>query len=301
MVPIRQQNPFSFYDFLGYLIPGAVLLLGIGWLYYFYLANDFFQSFSCLFGFLNSKGASFYLVFVILSYISGHIVGYLSSISIELFHNRYHGYPSDYLMNKDERRTLSQFLCYGSLVQGNPIQRNCSCFLRFRWCLFFVSLLPISLLEFVFGTVFRLNKHYTRKASDLVLNMLERKAGNFFRNYKFDSEGRGVNWEEFDYIRVLYHFSLEKSNSHPAKMQNYVAIYGFLRNLSFCFLLFSWVLIFYFIYYVEFFIMAYVFCFSSASFVLYLSFIKFYRRFSLESIMAFLSVDNKFLSSMEDS
>lgn len=74
----RLQNPFSVYDFLGYLIPGALAVYAgliifstndVGW-------SKVFKSYG-----LNRPVMIFPLT--IGSYVAGHIVSYLSSVSLE--------------------------------------------------------------------------------------------------------------------------------------------------------------------------------------------------------------------------
>lgn len=90
-----------------------------------------------------------------------------------------------------------------------------------------------------------------------------------------------------DYFRFAYHFAVENCPSHFAKMQNYVALYGLMRTLTFVAILFWWVA------FVHLFwagpislVIASNLLLSALSIVLYLSFIKFYRRFNLEVYMA---------------
>ena len=243
---------------------------------------------------MQRRNSSFYFLFVVFSYVSGHIVGYLSSITVELFHNRYHGYPSFYLKDSD---SVKSFLDYISSEESekHAVSRLLSpSWSKAKWLVLFILLFPISGLELVFGSMLGFNKYYTRCFSPLVSEMLEKKANDFFKGYKFGDEEGVLEWREHNYVRVLYHFSLEKASSHPAKLQNYVALYGFLRNLSFCFLIFSWWVFVIFLVNINFGYAIFAFVLFFTSFVLFLSFVKFYRRFSLESVMAFLSVENQF-------
>ena len=95
-----------------------------------------------------------------------------------------------------------------------------------------------------------------------------------------------------DLFRLAYHYSYEHSSNHQPKIQNYVALYGFCRNVCLVFLLFSWVAFitlliniltnegcwFNFLSTLTMLLMTYVF---------YCGFVKFYRRYTLEVFMAF--------------
>lgn len=94
------QNPFSFYDFLGYLIPcGFFILL----MYFCGLTFDLdividlselLRGQSQIFGILN------YASIVIISYIAGHFISITSAFFIEKYMNKELGYPSKYLFKK---------------------------------------------------------------------------------------------------------------------------------------------------------------------------------------------------------
>lgn len=98
------KNPFSIYDFLGYLFPGLVALMAVT-----YVAFSSEQSVNKLFSITNFKDVftnevsisewQSTVVIIILSYIAGHIVAYLSSVVVEKFSNRLFKYPSLYLIH----------------------------------------------------------------------------------------------------------------------------------------------------------------------------------------------------------
>jgi len=98
-----EKNPFSLYDFLGYLFPGLLSLLAIR--YFIYTpCDDYFstESFPKIFQWNESiEKWELIAVFVIFSYVAGHIISYLSSVVVEYFATRTFGYPSAYLLKKD--------------------------------------------------------------------------------------------------------------------------------------------------------------------------------------------------------
>ena len=82
------QNPFSFYDFLGYLIPGGFFIL---LMYFCGLTFDLdividlselLRGQSQIFGILN------YASIVIISYIAGHFISITSAFFIEKYMNK---------------------------------------------------------------------------------------------------------------------------------------------------------------------------------------------------------------------
>ena len=85
------QNPFSIYDFLGYLIPGIIFAFGV----VFCIQTNFYQK---PFISLDNLKIDQYIIILFLCYLVGHLLSYLSSISIEFFSIWSLGYPSRYLM-----------------------------------------------------------------------------------------------------------------------------------------------------------------------------------------------------------
>lgn len=98
-----EKNPFSFYDFLGYLFPGMLTLLIV--IHITYLKepssiSDYFSIAGFMHTFKNELSIEWWkstLILIILSYICGQIIAYLSSVTIEYFANKLYKYPSYYL------------------------------------------------------------------------------------------------------------------------------------------------------------------------------------------------------------
>jgi len=109
------QNPFSLYDFLGYLIPGIIFTGSIIFIDLYVFDN--FCGLNCLFDNLKeiSKESSsitfsettisiFYIIFFFTSmYLIGHIIGILSSTFIEkLYYVKKFGYPGNCILPNKE-------------------------------------------------------------------------------------------------------------------------------------------------------------------------------------------------------
>ena len=269
---ISKQNPFSFYDFLGYFIPGAITL------YFFFFA--YFHAQEHQFGLkpisetMNLFKKDFYLPFIIVSYIVGHFLSFFSSITIEKYSNWCFGYPSKYLLSFE----ASGFF--------KPSSAKCRRMIaRFLVALFVV---PVSFLDFIFGYVMNLRELYVKSASELTIKMIKLSVREVFQK-PFSEIVIDDEWfKTVSFFRFCYHYALENAPNHNTKMQNYVALYGFARTFTLIFILFFWVFVWH--------VCLGRFCLSYAiifpiisSFIAYTFFIafnKFYRRYSLEALMA---------------
>ncbi len=268
-----KQNPFSLYDFLGYFTPGAIflycILLALG-----HLETKGF-SFSYVITYLSFEKAEIYIPFILAAYLSGHFLSFLSSITIERFSLWAHGYPSKYLLGITHKG-------YFSATEHE--------FLRVVIrILVFVVLAPISFLDFILGKIVGMRELYAKKLDPLLIEVLrnriealiEKHAG--VRNKEKYGPARDI-----DFFRYAYHYALENAPSHITKMQNYVALYGFLRTLTLIVLITFWVIAWHvlngsFATPTAFWTM---FIVGVVAYLFFMGFVKFYRRFSLEALMA---------------
>ena len=99
-----KQNPFSIYDFLGYFIPGAITF----YILIIFLNLDSINSLRDIIEITNENKEFEFgkaLFFILISYSLGHLISYISSITIERFSIWKYDYPSKYLLglNKEQK------------------------------------------------------------------------------------------------------------------------------------------------------------------------------------------------------
>lgn len=267
-----KPNPFSIYDFLGYLIPGSVFLYGLLIVIKHISASDL--SLDYIATKLSFKSEEIYLLFVLLSYISGHILSFLSSITIERYSIWAHGYPSKYLLGI----TKSDYF---------PKEDKTRCVIR---AVVGLILLPIVLLDWLLGEKVGMRDLYAKPLDQLLINVLRNKIEILIVNHagivpKTETHGTP---SEADFFRYAYHYAVENAHNHFAKMQNYVALYGFLRTLTLIAVIIFWDLLWHMLSGVIPISVSLWFLFAAVilAYVLFMAFVKFYRRFSLEALMA---------------
>lgn len=281
----RLQNPFSVYDFLGYLIPGALAVYAgliifstndVGW-------SKVFKSYG-----LNRPVMIFPLT--IGSYVAGHIVSYLSSVSLEKYSVWSMGFPSKYLLG------IKHSGYWGSTAKGmvsgwEKFVRRLSRFIMA------IILLPISILDFLFGLVFYGRYLYSRKLDDftkeVILNHLNL---SWYGLTGIKDPEKSGDITDQNFFNVIYHYCLERATHHQSKFQNYIALYGFLRALSFLFVLLFWS----FLITNSFTGVLYeTVLLGITAFILYMAYNKFSRRFTLEVLMAYVTLTKSDLSTTQ--
>ncbi|MBD5292831.1 MAG: hypothetical protein HDS23_06255 [Bacteroides sp.] len=293
-----KQNPFSLYDFLGYVFPGALALMIIA---FFNSSTDKDSIKSILssgIGFLQSSRNSGMLdlveetvILTIIAYVLGHIIAYLSSLTVESYSIWLFGYPSTFLLNDscEPQRGL-----YWQLepVSGNTIQKCVELVWR---CIVGAFLLPVTLCYLIMGKLMGMKNFFTKP-----LDKTLRTAIN--DNQQKLAESLGISKQQGDdFHRVVYHYEYERQTHHMPKLDNYVALYGFLRALTFIMASTTlWITIVYIIptlgiegKVVDWSLVWLFISLVLLTYICFMAFMKFYRRFTLESFMC-LVVDNSY-------
>lgn len=293
------KNPFSIYDFLGYLFPGLIFLVMIFFISHIKSAPvDEYFDFSKYQTLLKSgKEYDWWesTVFIIVtSYVVGHIVAYLSSSTVEYFTNHLFGYPSHYLLHEEVnnyRSVLSRY--FSSPTLGNVIWRILVMFI----------LLPVTFVMLVLGIKLSLIKFIVRPLDDYVRNSILYKLNKLSDTLSLQQPDVNSN---ADYHRIVMHYVYLNITNSQRKADNYVAMYGFLRAITLILCIFiDYMLIDQVIYSAEIIkrnglehsiinwngVWIFVVLIVVAN-LLYMGFVKFYRRFTLENYMALLTEKN---------
>lgn len=245
-----KQNPFSLYDFLGYLLPGLVIVSAMGW------ALDRID-------FNHFNDTNFLLGLVLFSYVAGHCLALCSAVTVEKFHVLTIGYPSAFLIG----RRLQQ-------VAG--------------WKVFFLSLLlPPLGLYYLFQLCSGTRLIAKALPSSQMIRTLCNRIEAIRTEIGYSEDDKPLE-KDADFFRPIYHYVLERSNNHREKLQNYVALYGLLRSLCLGSCLMMWVSVGWFVSRNEQASAILAITAGILTILFYFGFAKFYRRFSLEVLMAAL-------------
>jgi len=281
-----KQNPFSLYDFLGYFIPGAIilqLLLLIPHLDSITTYNDLVNILSAKEEFQIDK----FIFFIIISYSIGHLVNYLSSLTIERFAYWKYDYPSKYLININHHQSYFR----KDIARKNLIYR----------IILAIIIFPVFIWDLVLGEFLKFKDFYTKKLDDFLIEVIIQKFLLLLdKLYPPDCDGL----KDKDYHRILAHYVYENSKNHQYKLTNYVALYGFLRCLCLITVCGFWIYVVYIIISINNFysnlsciklrdlLIAFSFSkfiiliiISFISYIYFMAFMKFYRRYTLETYM----------------
>ena len=275
------KNPFSFYDFLGYLFPGLICVL---FLKVVFAVNGQINIDSLI---NQARAMSFSwndtVLYTVLAYVVGHMVSYFSSLTVEPYLIWSYGYPSVFLLKENYDKNFFAINFKVGKV-GTYCWKGLVCLLIF----------PICLASLFFGRLLHFRFSVLKPLDSYLQNNINKKIDSLLSILKLSNRENGA-----DVHRIIMHYNYEHYTNHVRKYDNYVALFGFLRSLC---LLCSSIFILLFIFelrtidfgesvnWKSIFILAVLFC---VTYLYYLGFIKFYRRFTLENLMSIL-VDNQF-------
>lgn len=227
------------------------------------------------------------LILIILSYICGQIIAYLSSVTIEYFANKLYKYPSYYLLH-DEDRSFDYYLntyFWDGIYFGNFI---------WRIILFFIAF-PVTLFILLLGAPLKINKFITHPLDAYIRDSIQTKLFNL--SQKLNLARPEINSDN-DYHRIVMHYVYLNIPNCQRKTDNYIALYGFLRAICLISCIFTDILIIKGLSTINFsasfdwkgFVLIITMAFLSN--ILFMGFVKFYRRFTLENYMALLTEKN---------
>lgn len=222
------KNPFSTFDFLGYFFPGALFM------YLFYVLSGGIETdkgnvmsqlplISFLKDIMEAHMVMGVFILVLLSYIIGHLLSYMSSITVELFYTWYYGYPTKYLLRKKDAPHEQQYLLNSDLGFRGMIGHLVVCFLLF----------PIVAGHFIFERLLLMSSFIGRSLDDKLIDSISEKVKQVCESIGY----KNATPSDSDVHRVVMHYVYEHCRMHQVKFDNYVALYGLLRSVSFTFCL----------------------------------------------------------------
>ncbi|WP_102947018.1 hypothetical protein [Stenotrophomonas sp. VV52] len=260
-----KQSPFSLYDFLGYLFPGAIAIFAFEYIFSYLGLDTGLTELTAL------TRASALLPFILSSYIAGHLISLLSSFTIERLYIWTLDYPSKSLLSYERR----------AIFEDKLSALNCVKFV----CLIILAPVALGVLAMCFFSAGR--PGLAQSMDNLLTKIIRLKITRLLiEKGQVDNPNRYAGPCDSDFFRFVYHHALENSPAHIGKMQNYVALFGFHRAMSFLCCLLFWIGIVSVVSSSEDRAMRVVVASSVLSLFFFFGFAKFYRRFSLEALMA---------------
>ena len=269
---------FSAYDFLGYIVPGLafLLLVDVTYIYHITRADIGYEYFCGRYGGMSWPGL---IPLILFSYFVGHIISFVSSVTIEKHAIWTYGQPI-------------KFMIYGYspgyFCTNLSARPWVSKVMRF---IMSMILLPIILFEIPLGKWAGLSGNYFKRADKLTEQAFKRAMVGIFTSIGIDvSEFKNLKPWDMDLENIAAHCALERAPVHVYTLRNYVVLYGFLRSMCLVLLLAFTVFWMHAFFYML--LPTAAFCFVVTSlmvFICYVAFLKFWCRYYHEAIMAIVA------------
>lgn len=216
-----ERLPFTVYDIIGYLVPGLVFVLGITEIVAHEVTTLSLPSADKM-DFLH-KVVIVFAIFVG-GYTAGHVIAYVSSVTIESLIYSILGYPSQYLtVTPDGDQPLCRRRITTSLARA-------AASLKFAVSLpiFLHVAVLICLLNAINKTWFLVKP--MRKFSISILDLRFRFAFGYDRS-KLSSD---------EWFKLIEAYVGNNNTTASHRAYNYVVLYGFLRNMALVFMFLAW-------------------------------------------------------------
>jgi hypothetical protein len=236
--------------------------------------------------YISQNNGDFDFIFVvILCYVTGHVLSFVSSITVEQYNVFIYKYPSKYLLNKE-----------GSQAGWEDYYTSKKHTKNFLRTIVLFPLAPLVLMDLLFGHLLKFRKFFTRSINESLIPIIDKKLSKIYSESLLDPKDHiGETLIVEEYFLPVYHYLIEKSDKHYAKTQNYVALYGYLRNMTLISIITSWLLICNFDSQEKLFSCYLILGNLSLTYIFFLGYLKFFRRFSKEVIFGALALENKII------
>ena len=181
------KNPFSFYDFLGYLFPGLIGVIFLKVLFSIKgsVTIDSFIN-QC---FVTSFSWKDTIQYTVIAYVAGHLVSYFSSLTVEPYLNWSYGYPSEFLLKENYDKNF-----FDINIRVGKIG---------TWCwklLVCVLIFPICLASLFFGRLLHFRFYVLKPLDPYLRDNINKKIDSMLSKLKLSNREPGA-----DVHRIIMH------------------------------------------------------------------------------------------------
>lgn len=220
-----KSSHFSAYDVLGYMVPGLALLSLVDFsvAYHWGGMELTYEAITNRYTSIPWKGA---IALLLLSYYVGHMVSFVSAMTIERHARWFYTHPMEFLLARENKfpryfDTGGASKCFSKLLRGAVG----------------MMLIPIVFFE---ATLLKtgLVKNYIRHLSPELRAIAGKALDSLCERAKIYRDSSTSYPAEFELLAI--HYTLESAPSHIQSLRNYVVLYGFLRSMTFVLVVFTW-------------------------------------------------------------
>jgi hypothetical protein len=169
---------------------------------------------------------------------------------------------------------------------------------KLRRAFLLLSLFPLTLFDLVIGGILGMRYYYTKPFDSTLRKLINIKIKKIYEHGLLEENDHKESQYNFsrdeDWFSPLYHYLIDKSERHFQRTQNYVALYGFTRNIALIGVVFFWV---YFSKdigpYFDLKKFVILFITGFVTYVFYMAYLKFYKKFHEEVYLGIFTIELK--------
>jgi hypothetical protein len=268
---------FTAYDFLGYAVPGlGALVLFDATIYCHVLGNHLNYDLLC--SRYMQAGLATIVPVLLISYLMGHILGFVSSVVIEKHATWMHGVPTNVLLGHGQH--FGYFDTAGDYPRFSKALRLISAIL----------IAPLSLIDCMFARVIPLSKNYIKALDPILISVSAAAHRDILKKFSIDFEKYSEEEKDgLDLHAITIHCALESAPAHVFSVRNYVVLYGFLRSIALLVVFAFWVAVIHFFQHPHLGVFGALVLLGALSFICYAAYLKFRVRYHKEGIMALIA------------
>jgi hypothetical protein len=215
------------YDILGYLVPGLAMfaLFDVSIAFHFQQMHMSYEAVCLRYSTIKWQGA---IPLVLLCYYVGHMISFLSSLTIERYARWRYRHPMNFLLDLTDTYPLF-FDTGGNCPKWSKIFRFLTAF----------AIWPLWFWESVLLVTGILRNYVRSMGPQLVatvkeaLRWLREKAG-------ITVDPSPAYPAEFESLAINY--TLESAPAHVYSLRNYIVLYGFIRSMTLVLVIATWLL-----------------------------------------------------------
>lgn len=151
----------------------------------------------------------------------------------------------------------------------------------------------ICLFSIVIGQWFNVRKFYIKETDEYTKKEILKRIQQLAKKLGIEDISEDmINEKQLNYHRFITFYEYEKSEKHGVKMDNYVALYDFMRSVTMVLVIYTWYVTIKLFPFLGIDVVLYVIGAAFSTYFFFMAYMKFYRRYTEESFYTLVADDD---------
>ena len=154
-----------------------------------------------------------------------------------------------------------------------------------------ISVLPIVVFSVVLGGLFNVRKFYIKETDNYTKTEIKKRIMRLCHKLDItEITDENIMGCKLNYHRFVTFYEYEKSKKHCVKMDNYVALYDFMRSVTMVLVVYTWYVAYHLFFWdIDIHTSLYVLGSAFLTYFFFMAYMKFYRRYTEESFFTLIT------------